>query len=244
MTENQTLEKMRMLKLFGMARTFENIIKLGGKNDYTLDEFIAELIDDEYVDRQNRRLARLIKQSNLRYNCTIEEIDFTTPRDIEKKLILELSKDKWINENKNIIITGSTGSGKSFIACAIGNQACINGKKTIYYRTSKLFSVLKMAQADETYFKEIEKLNKYDVLILDDFGIDNLDKTNRLSLLEIFESRYKLKSTIIISQYPVKEWYNIIGDATISDAILDRVVHNSYRLELNAKDSFRKRYKN
>ena len=244
MTENQTLEKMKILKLYGMARTYENINRLGGKSSYTADSLIAELIEDEFVERQNRKLSRLLKQADLRYNCTIEEIDFDTPRNLEKNVILEFSKVQWINQCKNLIITGLTGSGKSFIGCAIGNQSCINGKKTIYFRTSKLFSLLKNSKVDGSYFEEIDKFIKYDLLILDDFGLDKFDKENRLALLEIVESRYKRKSTIIISQLPINKWNEIIGDDTISDAILDRVVHNAYKLDLKSKESFRKKYQN
>jgi DNA replication protein DnaC len=243
MTNNQTLEKMNSMKLFGLSRAFKTLTESGMKNNYTIEELVAHLIDAEWDDKQNRKLTRLLKAAKFRYKAAMEEIDFSIPRNLDKKGILQLMECNWIQKKKNIIITGSTGTGKSYIACAIGNQACIYGYRVLYMRIARLFPLLKMSKADGTYLKKIEKIQKQELLILDDFGLEHLDTENRLSLLEIIEDRYKISSTIFISQLPVKKWHDVIGDPTIADAILDRLVHNSIKIDLKSKESVRKNFK-
>ncbi len=243
MTNNQTLEKMNSMKFFGMAEAFKNLMETELKSNYTIEELIAHLVDAEWDDKQNRKLGRLIKAAKFRYKASLEEVDLSIPRNLDKKSILQLTECNWIQKKKNIIITGSTGTGKSFIACAIGNQACIHGFRVFYIRMVRLFSLLKLSKADGTYLKKIERFQKQELLILDDFGLEHLDTENRLSLLEIIEDRYKLSSTILISQLPVKKWHEIIGDPTIADAILDRLIHNSLRIDLKTKESVRKNFK-
>ena len=241
MNNTETIEKMNKMKLRGMARAMTSSLDMGIK-DITPDEFTAHLVDAEWDDRHNRRLARLIKGAKFRYTASLEELDFNLARNLSKNMFLRFSDCSFIKDKKNIIITGPTGVGKSFIASALGNQACIYGYKTLYYNLQKLFSSLKLAKADGTYIAEIKKIEKANVLILDDFGLCKLDTASRLSLLEILEDRHGIASTIITSQLPVHSWHEVIGDPTIADAILDRIINSSYKIELKG-ESVRKKYR-
>ncbi len=191
MTNAATVEKMRQMKFYGMVKAFHQTMETRIKNKFTPDELLAHLIDVEWEERQNRKLERLIRFAKFRYQASMEQMDFSLKRNLDKNMALRFSTCNWIKKKQNIIITGPTGAGKSFIGCAIGNAACINGFKVMYFNCSKLFSKLKLSKADGTYFKEINKIQKQDVLILDDFGIAHLDNQNRLALLEILEDRYE-----------------------------------------------------
>lgn len=236
--KESTLEKIKELRFYGMYRGYKNLIETGTQN-MTSDETLAHLIEIEYDDRYNRRLNRLITQAKFRYNASFQGIDYSVERKLDKNLISRLSSCSWITKGKNIIITGPTGVGKSYIACAIGQQCCMNNLKVKYFQANKLFSFLKFCKADDSYIKEINNLNKQDLIILDDFGLKFFDDFERLSLLEILEDRYNSKSVIVSSQVPVEKWHDIIGDSTIADAICDRIIHNSYRIELKG-ESMRK----
>lgn len=213
----------------------------GIKANFTADEMIAYLVDAEWEERHNRRLARLLKGAKFRYQASVEQIDFNLPRNLDKNMILRFSECRWIDKKENIILTGPTGAGKSFIACALGHQACMQGYKVIYYNCSKLYTKFRLTQADGSYMKEIERIAKQDVLILDDFGLEVLDDRTRLSLLEILEDRHGRASTVIASQIPINRWHEIIGEATIALAICDRLLHNAHRIELKG-ESVRKIY--
>ena len=239
MNNEGTMEKMNLMKFFGMVRAFKLILETG-TNDLTADEIVAHLVDAEWDDRYNRRLDRLLKTAKLRYPASVEQLDFTSQRNLNKNDFLRLAGCDWLRKGRSVIITGSTGSGKSFLACALGNQACKEGFKTLYFNCLKLFSQLKLAKADGSYFREINKIQKQDLIILDDFGLKSLDRQSRLIFLEILEDRHSMKSTLITSQLPVSSWHELIGDPTIADAICDRLIHNSQRIELNPKDSMRK----
>jgi len=240
MANNQaTIEKLNSMNLKGMARALKSAVETG--TSLTADEFIAHLVDAEWDHRYNRRLERLIKEAKFRYKASIEEIDFALARNLDKNMILRFSDCRWIKDKKNIIITGPTGAGKSFIASALGNQACIYGYRTYYFNCSKLFFYLKASKADGTYVKNLEKIAKAANLVLDDFGLEKLDTQSRLALLEILEDRHGLASTIVASQIPISAWHDIIGDATIADAICDRIINSSYRIELKG-ESVRKKY--
>jgi len=242
MNNNQaTLQKLQQMKLYGMARAFTSTMESGSKNQFTSDELLSHLVDAEWDDRHNRKLTRLLKGARFRYKASFEEINFTLKRDLDKNQLLRLSNCQWIESHKDCILTGPTGAGKSFIASALGHQACMYGFKVLYYPCSKLFAHLKLSRADGSYLKELTKILKMDVIILDDFGLQLLDSQNRIALLEIIEDRQNKGSIIITSQIPVKGWYEIIGEKTIADAILDRLIHQSHRLELGGESMRRKR---
>lgn len=243
MNNQATITKMQQMKLHGMLRAFNASMEARMMEKLTADELLGHLIDAEWDYRSNRRLNRLIKIAKFRYQASFEQIDFQLGRDLDKNIVLRLSDSSWIENRRDIIITGPTGVGKSFLACALGHQACMYGFKVLYFNCCKLFPRLKLAKADGTYIKELDRIAKQNILIIDDFGIYPFDSQSRLSLLEIMEDRHGRNSTIISSQFPVKSWYEIIGGPTIADAICDRVIHNAFRIELKG-ESVRKRYAN
>lgn len=231
---------MKELKLHGMARAFESVLETGISNQYTSDELLTHLVDSEWDDRNHRRKERLRKAANFRYTASFEEIDFYHPRNLDKNQMLRLSECSWIRDHKDIIITGPTGVGKSFLGSALGYQACNYGFKVMYHLTSRLFANLKEAKIDGKYHKLLLKILKSDVLILEDFGLSSFNNDSRLALLDILEDRHGRKSTIFLSQLPVTEWHGLIGDSTIADAIMDRIAYGSHRIELKG-DSLRKK---
>jgi len=235
-----TLDKMKHLRLHGMHRAFTGTMEIGSES-YTNDELIAYLIDSEYDDRESRKVERLINTAKFRYRAFMEEITAGTSRNIDKNTIGRLTSCDFIHHKQNILVTGSTGVGKSFIATAIGYKACTMGYKVMYFSINKLFSKLKMAKADGSYLKEIERIEKQDLIILDDFGLQSLDNLKRQDFMEIIEDRHGKRSTISASQLPVSAWHEVIGEQTIADAILDRIVHNSLRIELKGESLRRKK---
>lgn len=239
-----TMQKLEEMRLSGFSRAYREMTESNKGRDFTADEIIAHLVQAEWDERFNRRLHRLMTHARFRYQASIEEIDYVFKRNLDKNVILRLSTCDWITRRQNVIITGSTGLGKSYLASALGQQACQHGHKVYYRNCSKLFEELKMAKADGSYIKEINKIEKLDLLILDDFGLKPLDNSQRLMMLELLEDRHGKRSTIIASQLPVNKWYEIIGEPTIADAILDRLVHSSHRIELDGEMSMRTKYKN
>jgi DNA replication protein DnaC len=237
-----TLEKMRKMKFYGMLRAFKTSLETKNEKDFTSDEMIAHLVEAEWEDRHNRQIERQLKNARFRYKAAIEEIHYNANRNIEKNEIMRLAECNFIKKNENIFITGSTGIGKSYIASALGHHACEQGFKVLYHNAAKLFGKLKMAKADGSYIKEIVRIEKHHVLILDDFGIHPLDAQSRAALMEIIEDRHGKGSIIITSQVPVSKWHDIIGEKTVADAILDRIIHSAHRLELKG-ESLRKTLK-
>jgi len=233
-------QKMSQMKLYGMQQAYLSVLDKNHYHTLTNDEFIDLLIQAEWDERENRRVNHYLKSARFRYQASIEEVDFTNNRNLDKTTFLRLADCSFIKRKEDLLITGPTGAGKSFIASAIGHQACLNGYKTTYFNTQKLFTLLKMAKADGTYINFINKMEKQNLLILDDFGLQPLDAYSRNALMEIIEDRHGRKSTLISSQLPVANWYEIIGESTIADAILDRLVHKSHRIELKG-DSMRKK---
>jgi DNA replication protein DnaC len=238
MNKVTTIQKLEEMRMSGFVRAFREIMETGRNKDFTKEEIISHLVQAEWDDRYNRRLNRLITRARFRYQASMEQIDYVAKRELDKNQMLSLSTCSWINNRQNIIISGSTGLGKSFLSSALGHQACMQGYKVFYRNCSKLFDELKIAKADGTYIKEIGKIEKHDLLILDDFALKPLDNNQRLILLEILEDRHGKRSTVITSQLPVSKWYDVIGEPTIADAILDRLVHSSHRIELEGYDNF------
>jgi DNA replication protein DnaC len=237
----QTIDKMNTMRLYGMVRAFRTSLESGDAERSTSDELLSMLVDSEWDERYNRKLDRSVKNARFRYKASVEQINFDTDREINKNQVLRLADCAFIDRKENILITGSTGIGKSYIASAIGHQACSLGYKVMYEHTAKLFARLKMSKADGTYLKEITRMEKQDLLIIDDFGIQPLDQLSRTILMEIIEDRHGKRSTLFTSQVPVNQWYEVIGEQTIADAILDRIIHDAHRLELRGESMRKKR---
>ena len=235
-----TLEKMRKIKCFGMYRAFKTSLESGRPETFTTDEMIAHLVESEWDDRQNRSIEQKVKNARFRYKAALENLSYDTNRSIDKNQVMRFTECTFIDKCENILITGSTGIGKSYIASAIGHHACSRGYKVIYYSAPKLFAKLKMTKADGSYIKEIAKIERHQLLILDDFGIGPLDVQNRAALMEIIEDRHGKSSCIITSQVPVSKWHEVIGEKTVADAIMDRIIHQAHRLELKG-ESMRKK---
>ncbi len=235
-------QKMSELRLSGMCQAYRTLLESGRQQALTHDEMISFLLQSEWEERETRKADRSLKQAHFRYSASIQEIDFSKDRGVDKTLLLRLSEATFVKKKEDILITGATGSGKSFIASALGHQACQLGYKVMYSSTQKLFARLKMAKGDGSYSKEISKIEKQDVLLLDDFGFSRLDHYQREALMEIMEDRHGRRSTIVASQLPVSNWYEIIGESTLADAILDRLIHKAHRIELTG-ESMRKKQK-
>lgn len=238
---DQTIDKMKTMKLHGMVRAFRTSLESGTAESCTADELLSVLIDSEWDERYNRKLDRTVKNARFRYRASVEQINFDDNRLQNKNQVLRLADCGFIDKKENVLITGSTGVGKSYIASAIGHQACSLGYKVLYDHSSKLFARLKSGKADGTYLKDITRIEKQDLLIIDDFGIQPLDQQSRSILMEIIEDRHGKKSTLFTSQIPINQWHEVIGEQTIADAILDRIVHDSQRLELTGESMRKKR---
>ena len=244
MNNNETLDKMKTMRLQGMHRAFKTSLENGKTETFTPDEMTAYLVTNEWDDRHHRSIERSMKNARFRYKTSIENMDYSDERGMDKNQVQRLADGSFIAKKENLIITGSTGTGKSFLASALGNQACLLGYKVLYANAMRLFSQIKMAKADGSAIRELAKIEKQDLLILDDFGIQPFDTQSRLSLLEIIEDRHGKHSTIFTSQLPVKQWHEVIGEKTVADAILDRVVHDAHRIVLKGESLRRKGSRN
>ena len=236
---NEILAKMRQMRLQGMAKAFTLTLESGKNEKFTPDEMVTHLVESEWDERYNRKLDRTVQAARFRYKASIEQINYEDNR-MDKNQVLRLADCEFIKRSENIIITGSTGIGKSFIASAIGHQACSLGYRVLYQHSTKLFGRMKIAKTDGSYLKELAKIERQHILLIDDFGIQPLDAQSRSALMEIIEDRHGKSSTIITSQVPVSKWHEIIGEQTIADAILDRIVHDAHRIEMKG-DSLRKK---
>jgi len=241
MTQSIALNQMSKMKFHGMMEAYKTVLDSNRHHDLNPEELINHLLQAEWEERENSKISRLFRTAKFRYSATVEELEFSQTRGLDKMQILRLADMSFIKRKENVLICGATGSGKSFIASALGNQACMQGIRTLYYNTTKLFPKLKMLKADGSYMKEIGRIEKQDLLILDDFGIQQLDEMGRMALLEIIEDRHGRASTIVVSQLPVTKWFETIGDSTIADAILDRLVHTAHRIELKGESMRKKR---
>ena len=240
MNYEETFRKMKIMRLLGMHEAFKSCLETRSQQQLSADELITLLIEAEYEDRQNRKVSRYLRAARFRYQASVEEVDFSAARGLEKNQLIRLASCQFLEKQENILITGPTGVGKSYLASALGHQACMKGYKVLYYNTAKLFAQLKMSRADGSYMKLINRLEKQHLLVLDDFGLHPLDEENRLMLLEVIEDRHGRRSTIITSQLPVIKWHELFQSQTIADAVLDRVVHTAHRLELSG-ESMRKK---
>lgn len=229
-----TIEKLHVMRLVAMATAWMTQQKDAQIGSLSFDERFALLVDAEYVARDNRRLTRLLKDAALRIpSACVEDVKTSAQRGIDKSLLRQLATCTWIVEHLNVLITGPTGVGKSYLASALGQAACRSGKRVAYRRVPRLFDELALARAEGTYARTLARLAKAEVLVLDDLGLGVPTETQRHDLLEVLEDRYGRLSTVITSQLEIKKWHEWVGDPTVADAILDRVVHNAYKLELN-----------
>jgi len=241
MLTHPVIDQLASLKLTGMQKNLTEQINMPDIESMDFMERLGLLVDREITERASRRLKTRLRKAKLRQNACIEDIDFQAPRGLDRKLILSLASCNWIAKSHNILITGPTGTGKSYLACALAHKACLEGYTARYLRHHRLMDDIAIARADGSYGKMMLELARCDLIILDDWGIASMVKAQRHDLLEMIEDRHGLKSTIITSQLPIESWHEYIGDLTLADAILDRLVHNAYKISLKG-GSMRKRH--
>ena len=239
MLHQHTLDKLHTLRLTGMAAALAQQLSQPAAQELSFEERFSLLLDQEILYRDNRRLARLLKAAKLRLGACVEDIDYRHPRGIDRSFMSTLASCHWIGRHHNLAITGPTGSGKTWLACALGNQACRQGLSVHYFRLPRLLETLRIAHGDGSYPRLMNQLAKTDLIILDDWGIQKIAAAQRNDLMELIEDRHGLRSTLIASQLPIEHWHDFIGEATLADAILDRLLHNSHRLPLRG-ESMRK----
>ena len=234
----QTIEKLRNLRLSGMADALARQLETGNSSELTFEERLSLLVDQEWTLQLERRTNRRIKQAQLRADAAFEDIDLKTPRGFDREKILELGHCRWIQAGRNLILTGPTGIGKTWIACALGNKACRLGMTAHYVRVPRLLEILKIARGDGTYLKTLEKLMKYDLLILDDWGLSRYRGEMQNALLEVLDDRVGRRSVLVTTQLPVKKWHDLFDEPTVADAILDRLLGPSIQIKMKG-DSLR-----
>jgi len=237
------LDKLQILRFFGMLSALEEQMKMPDIEKLCFDERFGLLIDREMIDRQNRRFKTRLRKAKLRQNACLEDIDFRHPRGLDKSLMLQLASGQWIKEANNLLIIGPTGVGKTYLACALAHKACQLDYSALYFRLPRLLQQLDIAKGDGRYGKLLKNFAKTNLLVIDDWGLKKLIKEQSHDLLEIFEDRHRLRSVLITSQLPVDHWHEIIGNPTLADAILDRLVHNSYRINLKGESMRKKKSK-
>ena len=237
---NQLQTQMSRMRLHGMAGAYQSLQESRQAHGLNLEEGLELLLQAEDLERQNRRFKRLEYNAGFRYKASIEELKTDPARGVDKQLIATLSVGDYIEKGVSVLITGATGCGKSFMASALGHQACMQGYTVAYFNTQKLMLKMKMSRLEGSIFKLFEKLSKTHLLILDDFGLTHLEQQQQMDLMELIEDRHGKMATIIASQLPVASWYEVIGEETIADAILDRLIHTSYRIEIKG-ESLRKK---
>jgi DNA replication protein DnaC len=234
------IDKLRALRFNAMALALEEQIKMDDIESLSFEERLGLLVDREASDRENRRLKTRLKKARLRQNACIEDIDFRHPRGLNKSLITKLFSCDWIKDGNNLLITGPTGTGKTFLACALAQKACRDGYTVQYIRIPRIFQELHIAKGDGRYGKLLKDFAKTKLLLFDDWGLTKMTDESRHDLLEILEDRHAISSTLITSQFPVSKWHELIGDPTLADAILDRFIHSAYKIELKG-DTMRKK---
>ncbi|MFZ4800340.1 MAG: IS21-like element helper ATPase IstB [Bacteroidia bacterium] len=237
----QIESQLNRLRLHGMSRGWQALLETRRHQELTLTEGLELLLQSEEQERDNKRFERLQKAARFRYQASVEELHYDASRGIDKSLISALATGDYLAKGEAVLITGSTGCGKSFLASALGHQACAQGYKVVYYNVQKILLKAKMCRVEGTILKFFDSIAKADLLILDDFGLTHLDQQQQLDLMELIEDRHGRASTVVASQLPVSNWYDVIGEETIADAILDRLVHVSYRIELKGESLRKKR---
>jgi len=235
MNTQVTLDHLEQLKLNGMAKAYQATLSLPVQNQPSLNQFMAQLAEAEMQDRAEKRTALYLRQSKLRYDAVLEQVHCNAKRNLSQEKLMMVADCEFIRRGENILITGATGTGKSYLACAIGRQACMLGYRTLYFGINRFLEKIALAKLDGTYIKLLNQIEKAHLIIIDDFGLHPLNGTTRRALLQILEDRYGLKSTIIAAQLPVENWYEYIGESTISDAIMDRLAANAHRFELTGE---------
>lgn len=235
-----TMDHLAQLRLDGMSKAYQAVLALPVQNQPSINQFMARLTEAELQNKAAKKTALYLKQSKLRYDAVLEQVHCNPERNLSQEKLMMIADCSFIERAENLLITGATGCGKSYLACAIGRQACILGYRTLYFGINRFLEKISLAKLDGTYIKLLNQIERAQLIIIDDFGLHPLDGTTRRALLQILEDRYGIKSTIIVSQLPIEKWYEYIGESTISDAIMDRLAGNAHRFDLKGK-SLRKK---
>lgn len=241
MLNHPTLEKLQSLKLTGMLKALQEQMSMIEGESLSFEERLGFLVDREVVERDNRRLKTRLKKARLRQNASVEDIDYRHRRGLDKSQMLSLAACQWIQRHHNAIITGPTGVGKTYLACALGQKACREGHSVIYWRLPRLLGELTIAKGDGRYLRLLRTLERTDLLVIDDWGTTTLTDQQPHDLFEILDDRYDRRSTLIAAQLPIEHWHELIGDPTLADAILDRLIHNAHKINLKGESMRKKR---
>ena len=241
MLTQPTIEKLNSMKLTAMAKAFADQMQCPDITQLTFEERFGLIVDHQMTDLENRRMQSRLRKAKLRLPASLEDLDFKQGRGLDRSTVMSLALNQWVTSHHNILVTGPTGAGKSYLACALAQKACRDGYATLYQRVPRLLQEIAVSRLDGRYAKLIAPITRCEVLILDDLLISPLTREEQRELLEIVEERYDRKATIVTSQLPVKAWHDAMQDPTLADAILDRLVHNSYKLELKGESMRRKR---
>jgi DNA replication protein DnaC len=239
MLKHPTIDRLKELSLTGMAKALEEQHRITDIEHLSFEERLGLLVDREITDRENRRLSRRLKVAQLRQSASMADIDYRRTRGLDRKVVLDLARCDWVRRHHNIIISGATGVGKSFIACALAHTACLQGYAAEYHRLPRLIETLQISRGDGRYLKLLKQLGRIDVLLLDDWGLAQLSAAQQRDMLELLDDRHMRGSTIVTSQVPTEKWHEVMADPTLADAILDRLVHNAHHIKLKG-ESMRK----